>query len=283
MAYPKHRNTPDKYIIEPELIWALYWGEDMSCAEIAKLFDCDGSTITWKMRRYGIPRKDAFSNHTKVKISKEELDELYWKQELTLEKIAEIHSCSAERIGNLLKVYDIPIKTMGNYDAWNKGLKGIHLNPKNEFKKGLIPWNTGITGKNSHSWIHGKYEYICKWCGKPFSVYDKHREFCSINCSAEYHKGENGSNWQGGKVPINQIERRRKEVNEWRKQIFSRDDYTCQYCHDRNGNGKSIILNAHHIKAWKDYPDERFNIDNGITLCKSCHFYVHHIDILSQQ
>lgn len=27
---------------------------------------------------------------------------------------------------------------------WNKGLKGIHLSPKSEFKKGNKPWNIGI-------------------------------------------------------------------------------------------------------------------------------------------
>lgn len=74
------------------------------------------------------------------------------------------------------------------------------------------------------------------------------------------------------------------KVRNWRNKVFKRDDYTCQYCHDRGKKGHKIILNAHHIKSWKDYPKERFNISNGITLCEDCHMYIHHrFDVLSQQ
>ncbi len=30
---------------------------------------------------------------------------------------------------------------------WNKDLKGIHLSPESEFKKGMIPWNKGLIGE----------------------------------------------------------------------------------------------------------------------------------------
>ena len=34
-------------------------------------------------------------------------------------------------------------------------------------------------------------------------------------------------------------------------------------------------IQAHHIKLWKDYPDLRFEVDNGVTLCKRCHIEIH--------
>jgi 5-methylcytosine-specific restriction endonuclease McrA len=72
--------------------------------------------------------------------------------------------------------------------------------------------------------------------------------------------------WRGGEKRYVGI-----DYKNWRKAIFERDNYTCQICGARNGNGKSIQLNADHIKPWADYPELRFDIDNGRTLCIECH------------
>ena len=62
---------------------------------------------------------------------------------------------------------------------------------------------------------------------------------------------------------------------EWRKKIFAKDDYTCQLCYKRPGNGKRVILNAHHIKHWNSHEELRRDLNNGVTLCRKCHGYVH--------
>lgn len=61
------------------------------------------------------------------------------------------------------------------------------------------------------------------------------------------------------------------EGREWRIKVFIRDNYTCQECGARNGNGKRIDLQAHHIKPYAIFPKLRFDINNGITLCLDCH------------
>lgn len=53
--------------------------------------------------------------------------------------------------------------------------------------------------------------------------------------------------------------------------FFERDSYTCQKCQARSGNGRTFYLQAHHIKSFAQFPDLRYQIDNGITLCKKCH------------
>jgi len=78
--------------------------------------------------------------------------------------------------------------------------------------------------------------------------------------------GELSRNWKGGVNPINNSIRRRKIYKEWRKMVYERDNYTCQICGIRG-----IELHANHIKKFSDYPDLRFEINNGITLCKRCH------------
>lgn len=86
--------------------------------------------------------------------------------------------------------------------------------------------------------------------------------------------GEDNPRWKGG-VAYHRVERATFEYNDWRKSVFGRDLYTCQCCHDRNGNGHAVKLCAHHIKNWKDYPEYRYDVDNGITLCESCHNKFH--------
>jgi hypothetical protein len=78
--------------------------------------------------------------------------------------------------------------------------------------------------------------------------------------------GKNNYNWKGG------ISRKYKEgywsteYLLWRKLVFERDNYTCQVC-----KKVGIYLTAHHIKSWAHYPELRYEINNGITLCEVCH------------
>ncbi len=59
------------------------------------------------------------------------------------------------------------------------------------------------------------------------------------------------------------------EYATWRDRVFKRDQYRCQIC---SCGGK---LNAHHIFAFSQYPDWRFHLSNGITLCRYCHDQEH--------
>lgn len=60
------------------------------------------------------------------------------------------------------------------------------------------------------------------------------------------------------------------EVIKWREEVYKRDDYTCQVCNER-----STLLNAHHLNSWDTHESERFDTDNGITLCEKCHIEFH--------
>jgi len=83
---------------------------------------------------------------------------------------------------------------------------------------------------------------------------------------SESQKGEKGHNWQGGKTSINKGIRKSVDYKLWKEAVFKRDDFTCQECHVRGG-----ILHSHHIKPFSLFPELRFDISNGQTLCKKCH------------
>jgi len=82
--------------------------------------------------------------------------------------------------------------------------------------------------------------------------------------------GENNGNWKGGIDLENKRLKNSEEYKNWQLSVFKRDYWTCQIC---GYKGEKII--AHHIKNWSKYPKLRFEILNGITLCRVCHFKIH--------
>jgi len=77
--------------------------------------------------------------------------------------------------------------------------------------------------------------------------------------------GELNPNWKGGIYKTNRDVRRSPIYKRWQISIYKRDKYRCQLC------GGSNNLNANHIKRFSEYPELRFEISNGITLCFNCH------------
>jgi len=100
-------------------------------------------------------------------------------------------------------------------------------------------------------------------------------EYCE-NVSRAMHEtgairyGPDNHAWKGGITPENLRARRSDEYAEWRTAVFERDEYTCQLC---GQVGHQLV--AHHIYLFSEFPDLRFDVDNGLTLCRSCHSSLH--------
>lgn len=86
-------------------------------------------------------------------------------------------------------------------------------------------------------------------------------------------KGELHWNWQGGKKPINERIRNSLEMKLWREAVFRRDNWTCVWCGIKFIKGITgvVQIQADHIKPFALFPELRFAIDNGRTLCIDCH------------
>jgi hypothetical protein len=78
--------------------------------------------------------------------------------------------------------------------------------------------------------------------------------------------GPKGSNWKGGISKENERIRKTAKYKKWVKAVFERDSFTCVWCNKVGGT-----LNADHIKPYAFYPELRFELSNGRTLCVNCH------------
>lgn len=124
--------------------------------------------------------------------------------------------------------------------AWNKGLKGVHLSPSTEFKKGSHT-NLGRKFTEEQRMAHGEAQ------------------------KKRFLNKENHPRWRGGLTPINSAIRQSDEYKEWRKAVFQRDDWTCVICQKRDGR-----IVADHIKPFSLFPELRMTLSNGRTLCIAC-------------
>lgn len=78
--------------------------------------------------------------------------------------------------------------------------------------------------------------------------------------------GEKSNRWDGGKTQDRRLAMSRDEYKQWRLSVFTRDNYTCTMCLVHGGK-----LQADHIKEWCNYPELRYELSNGRTLCEPCH------------
>jgi hypothetical protein len=100
----------------------------------------------------------------------------------------------------------------------------------------------------------------CEYCGKRFKkkVGYNRKKYCSKKCR-----------YVAARIEDEDRGRRSYKYKHWRQAVLIRDDYSCQHC------GATKKLQAHHIKEWKDFPDLRYDVNNGLTLCTSCHTIAH--------
>src|SRR5688572_6929542 len=84
--------------------------------------------------------------------------------------------------------------------------------------------------------------------------------------SSKARMGPKHWNWKGGTAILNKKRWARIEYKDWRRAVFGRDNFTCQICRERGGR-----LEADHIKPFFLFPELEHSVDNGRTLCHSCH------------
>ncbi len=153
--------------------------------------------------------------------------------------------------------------------------KNISIAQKLRFAKNPV-WNKGIPQS-----LEAKEKNRIAHLGKlPAITGKKHTEESLLKmrgrkCSEEEIKrrkglvGEKSSRYIKDRTKLKKSENRKLNVAyiDWSKRVKVRDEYKCKLsCEECKGR-----LESHHILSWREYPEERYNIDNGITLCSFHH------------
>lgn len=161
------------------------------------------------------------------------------------------------------------IYTRTEKHSFNKGRR--HLNRKPYFKG---------KGMRNKICLFCKLEFIPDW--RNF----QRTKFCSKSCSSKSRPsgrlgkpcpekikailrsktGDKHHNWKGGVSRGYKTGYYSTEYKQWRINVFKRDGYKCQNC-----GITGTYITAHHIKSFAHYPELRFDLPNGITLCEPCH------------
>lgn len=109
----------------------------------------------------------------------------------------------------------------------------------------------------------------CKICGNLFKVrgrMDRYSTCPTPECRADAKRGSNNGNWAGGVTPPRQRDMSWARYRNWRKAVLERDGRVCVNC-----GARERVMHADHIKEYAKYPELRYEVSNGRTLCPECH------------
>ena len=199
--------------------------------------------------------------------------------------------CSPKRFREQIRFCSTPCRLVWlSKNTWNKGkhYSKEQLGKMNfsglEKGRGLRKGKTfhEFSGENHPGW-KPKTSFTCPVCKKEMllSPWELRRKYCSLTCRGLDKRGANSPVFKGENAlaKLRQRIMQMAEYTEWRLVCFRRDNFTCQEC------GSLRPLEVHHKTSYAELkkrykfnsPEtarmckELWDIDNGITLCRSCH------------
>lgn len=125
---------------------------------------------------------------------------------------------------------------------------------------------------HNNPYYRGEVFTTCEICDTIFrqtpSRIEEGRKRCSNKCRAISMSGEKSKWWVHDRTLIKTSENRMSAVYiKWRKKVHKRDNSICRMSNEKCKGS----LEVHHILNWSEYPENRYDTSNGITLCHYHH------------
>lgn len=141
-----------------------------------------------------------------------------------------------------------------------KKLSPEHIEKLKKAKIGYIPWNKGLSP--SEETKNKIRKTLTGFKHSPESI-ARMKLAKSLKHPSNYIEDRTKLKRFGNDVK----DRRSYAYADWRKQVWLRDGFKCKIANpDCSGR-----IEAHHILGWFEYPELRYQINNGITLCHAHH------------
>lgn len=88
-------------------------------------------------------------------------------------------------------------------------------------------------------------------------------------------EGKRSPAWKGGVTPERQAIYSSEKWRDAVKEVWRRENATCQRCGKRQNEDREHKFHLHHLYPFADHPQLRANPDNLALLCRDCHLFVH--------
>lgn len=223
---------------DPETLKKLYWSDNLSLKDIGEIYDVSGATIHNWFKYFNISRRLIKESHIKVpmlpKIGEKILRKLYWNDGLILKDISIIYKYDESTILKYFQYYGIPCRSRSE-STLKRDMEDPTVNIKSR-KSQQMRWDSM---SENDILIHAEKTSA----GRQGIPYEKWENFVS-------------DEW-----------RDTIEYTEWTSAVIKRDNNTCRLCNTKVG-----IKHRHHIYPVRKYPELKYDVENGITLCPDCHY-----------
>ncbi len=128
-----------------EQLEELYWKQGLSLDRIEEKIGCRRAKIHYWLKKFGIKRRAEYKKH--LKIEKEVLEELYWKQGLSLEEIGKRFKCHDSNIFYWMRKHGIKTRPVDYHEIkisketlkelyWNQNLSSTDIAKRFGIKHG---------------------------------------------------------------------------------------------------------------------------------------------------
>lgn len=231
--------------------------------EVFKCAWCGKDVIRWSKNPHGVEIKNHFCDRQckgawqrkqreDLGYTKEWLYEQYVTNGRTANDIAREIGRDPKRVWEWMRDYGIETRKRGYGD------------PEQQFKKGQPGVFTG------HHHTEETKEKLRK-----ARLEDGHVPYLVNGQHWLKQEGKHPATWKGGVSPERQALYATQRWKDAVKEVWKRENATCQLCGKRQNDDREHAFHIHHVYTFAEYPRLRTNPDNLVLLCRDCHLYVH--------